>query len=403
MGNLSLFFFLLFMTASPKKIVIVGCGIVGAMMAYELSNQFQASEADIRVLDQQAPGLGSTGAALGVLMGIISHKVKGRAWRLREASIRRYATLIEELAEQGQPVPFNRHGILSLCFDEKELPRWKTLKQKREDQGWPLEIWTIEALQRRCPHVDIGVDIGAAGTEAESEIKAAIYSPGDGQVSPVMLTQALVKAAQAKGVSFSDEAEVTRFEMQAQRCVGVQTQQEYFAADWVVLCAGLGSAAIAQAASTPLESESLTLMPVLGQAMEIQLPDVLGDSAFQPVINGHDIHLVPLTEGRYWLGATVEFPSAAVMENEEVMKAEADGLINLRRGAERFCSALQQAEVIRTWSGLRPRPVGQAAPVIQPLGSCKNVTLATGHYRNGVLLAPATAQQVCELLQANLF
>ncbi len=387
------------MTASPKKIVIVGCGIVGAMMAYELSNQFQASEADIQVLDQQTPGLGSTGAALGVLMGIISHKVKGRAWRLREASIRRYATLIKELAEQGQSVPFNSDGILSLCFDEKDLPRWQTLKQKREDQGWPLEIWTTEALQRRCPQIDIG----AASSEAESEIKAAIYSPVDGQVSPVMLTQALVKAAQAKGVTFSDEAEVTRLEMQAQRCVGVQTQQEYFTADWVVLCAGLGSAAIAHTASTPLGSESLTLMPVLGQAMEIQLPDVLGNPAFQPVINGHDIQLVPLGEGRYWLGATVEFPSAAVMESEEIIKAEADGLINLRRGAERFCGALQQAEVIRTWSGLRPRPVGQAAPVIQPLGSCKNVTLATGHYRNGVLLAPATAQQVCELLKANLF
>ncbi|MEL7144673.1 MAG: FAD-dependent oxidoreductase, partial [Cyanobacteria bacterium J06573_11] len=60
------------------------------------------------------------------------------------------------------------------------------------------------------------------------------------------------------------------------------------------------------------------------------------------------------------------------------------------------------AKVLSTWSGLRPRPVGQPAPVIKPLGNLENVTLATGHYRNGVLLAPATAQQVCETLQSTL-
>jgi glycine oxidase len=144
----------------------------------------------------------------------------------------------------------------------------------------------------------------------------------------------------------------------------------------------------------------LQLMPVLGQAIEIQLPAVLGHSAFQPVINGNDIHLVPLGEGRYWLGATVEFPPEDWLHGD-VLKAEAAGLENLRRGAERFVGALAQAQVIRTWSGLRPRPVGQPAPVIQLLGTLENVTLATGHYRNGVLLAPATAQQVCELLNAS--
>ena len=85
------------------KIIIVGCGIVGAMLAYELSRQFSA---DIHVLDRQLPAQGSTGAALGVLMGAISGKVKGRSWRLREASIRRYKSLIAELLAQGYTVPF---------------------------------------------------------------------------------------------------------------------------------------------------------------------------------------------------------------------------------------------------------------------------------------------------------
>ena len=135
-------------------------------------------------------------------------------------------------------------------------------------------------------------------------------------------------------------------------------------------------------------------MPVLGQAAEIQLTETLGSRDFQPVINGDDIQFVPLGEGRYWLGATVEFPS-----DDEAIAAQLDGIESLLKGAERFCSAIAQAKIIKTWSGLRPRPVGQPAPVIKPLGNTDNVTLATGHYRNGVLLAPATALAVYELLQ----
>ncbi|MEO1622648.1 MAG: FAD-dependent oxidoreductase, partial [Cyanobacteria bacterium J06632_3] len=132
------------------KIVVVGCGVVGAMVAYELNRSLSA---DIVVVDKRQPGQGSTGAALGVLMGIISQKVKGRTWRLREASVRRYGTLIEELREQGQVVPFNSQGIVSLCFDEQKLPRWESLKEKRRAQGWPLEIWDPATLKSRCPQV----------------------------------------------------------------------------------------------------------------------------------------------------------------------------------------------------------------------------------------------------------
>ncbi|NER84599.1 MAG: FAD-binding oxidoreductase, partial [Leptolyngbya sp. SIO1D8] len=96
-----------------KQVVLVGCGVVGAAIAYELSQQ---PDLNITVLDRQLPAQGATGAALGILMGIISQKVKGRNWRLREASIRRYQTLLPELETvTGQPLPYNRHGILSLC------------------------------------------------------------------------------------------------------------------------------------------------------------------------------------------------------------------------------------------------------------------------------------------------
>lgn len=385
------------------KIVVVGCGVVGAMVAYELNRSLSA---DIVVVDKRQPGQGSTGAALGVLMGIISQKVKGRTWRLREASVRRYGTLIEELREQGQVVPFNSQGIVSLCFDEQKLPRWESLKEKRRAQGWPLEIWDPATLKSRCPQVALD-SVDEKGDIRT--VKAAIYSPADRQVHPAKLTEALVAAAAEKGVTFHWNAEVTKLifdqtkplsETQdslgasaPMRCRSVQTTQGEFEADWVVVCAGLGSAAL-----TDVSPEPLALMPVLGQAMEIELPEMLGDRTFQPVINGDDIQFVPLGNGRYWLGATVEFPPENNIETPA--SPDPEGLDSLQRGAAQFCGAIAQAKIIKTWNGLRPRPVGQPAPVIKPLANTNNVTLATGHYRNGVLLAPATAQQVCEQLRA---
>lgn len=376
------------------KVVVVGCGLVGALVAYELSSRV---EADIYVIDKQSPAQGSTGAALGVLMGIISHKVKGRTWQLREASVRRYRTLITELEQQGYPVPFNQQGIVSLCFDEGKLPKWESLRAKRHEQGWPLEIWSPEKVRSRCPHLTLNsTDETGTSRDTLRSVKAAIYSPADGQVHPAQLTHALIAAAKQRGVTFLFNTEVTQLKIEGLSCAAVKTTDnngmQDFVADHIVISAGLGSAALTELANEPLE-----LMPVLGQAMEIQLPAVQGDPSFQPVINGDDIQFVPLDKGRYWLGATVEFP-----QDNIPLTAEKDGLQNLQKGAARFCLAIANAKILNTWSGLRPRPVGQPAPVIKPLANLENVTLATGHYRNGVLLAPVTAQQVCNTLQSKL-
>ena len=182
------------------RIAIVGCGIVGATLAYELSRH---SQLDIHVIDQGNPAQGSTQAALGVLMGIISHKVKGRNWRLRRDSIERYKTLIPELEDTlGQPIPHIK-GLLSLCFDPEELPRWQSLQTKRAEQGYPLEIWSPDQLRQHCPQINA------------QNVAAAIYSPQDGQVHPQQLTLALVEAAQRRGVTTHWQSPVLGLKTQA--------------------------------------------------------------------------------------------------------------------------------------------------------------------------------------------
>ncbi len=359
------------------RIVVVGCGVVGAAIAYELSQQPHLS---VTVLDQQPPGHGATAAALGIAVGVISQKAKGRNWRLREASIRRYATLLPELeAATGKPVPHNAQGILSLCFDEAALSRWVSLQAIRQRQGWPLELWSAEEVRDRCPHIDT------------RRVVVGIYSPKDLQIAPKALAESLVTAALQQGATGHFDSPVVDFGRQGTRITHVITGCAEYPADWVVLTAGLGSTTL-----TAQLGATLPLVPVLGQGIRVRVSQTVGRPEFQPIISGDDVHLVPFGDHEYGVAATVEFPAVGAAHPQP----QAEALEQVWQGAIAFCPALAHSTRLETWYGLRPRPSDQAAPVIQPLAPWTNVILATGHYRNGVLLAPATAETVRRLITA---
>ncbi len=365
-----------------QKIVIIGCGIVGAEIAYELS---LVDGLEITVIEQNQPASGSTGAALGVLMGIISHKKKGRGWRLRETSIQRYTALIPELeAKTGIDIPVNNQGIVKILFEGENLEKWHKLQEVRAYQGWELEIWNLDRLSRQCPQISLD----------NNRIIGAVYSPQDRQINPTKLTEALVMAATQNGVQFHFGVKCHNFvpqpaeEQDSYYCDCLETTAGDIDVDLLIISAGLGS--------TPLTAslqQKIEIRPVLGQALKFRLDDCLGKEDFQPVITGEDIHIVPLGNKEYWLGATVEFPS----DTGEVI-ADINLLETIKNRAVAFCPALANATILETWSGKRPRPEGIPAPIIGHLPQYNNVILATGHYRNGVLLAPATALEVKSII-----
>ncbi|MEM1368401.1 MAG: FAD-dependent oxidoreductase [Cyanobacteria bacterium P01_H01_bin.15] len=348
------------------RIAIVGSGVVGAAIAYELS---LIPGWEITLLDRNLPADGSTGAALGVLMGIISRKTKGRAWRLRMASMERYPSLLKELTAKGFHVPHNSQGILRLEFEPNYPENWEKLVAFRKTQGYRLEIWDSKQLRAKCHQVDSAV--------------GAIYSPQDFQINPRHLTTALIGAAESNGVTCQFGVEVTDFLIaltnEKQRCDRIITSDGELPVDWVVIAAGLGSLPL----TTQLDSTQ-ELIPVLGQAIRVQLSGAIAN--FEPVISGDDVHIVPLGGGAYWVGATVQFPEGA-----ESPVADSELMIKVWERACQFYPALQSGMIVESWTGLRPRPVNQSAPVLGPLAGYDNISLATGHYRNGVLLAPASA------------
>ena len=370
------------------QVVIVGCGVVGAAIAYELS---QVDGLAVTVIDRQQPAQAATGAALGVLMGVISQKIKGNNLRMRLTGIERYNAWIPELeALTGQPILFNRQGILRLCFEGESLAGWRKLAEIRRSQGFQLEMLDRAQLAIDYPQLSL------------ERVTAAVYSPDDRQVDPTALTQALVAAAAQKGVTFQfdtavigvesgDRAPVSS-EISLQQCQQVHTTRGSLPTDWLVIAAGLGSTPLTAALHQPVD-----IRPVLGQAIHVRLPQPLGISQLQPVITGEDVHIVPLGDRDYWIGATVEFPDGASFPS-----ASSVALDQVMKQAIALCPELKSGTVIRSWSGLRPRPEGRPAPIVEPLPGFQNVLLATGHYRNGVLLAPATAVNIRQLISAAL-
>lgn len=364
-------------------VVVIGCGIVGATIAYELSHIPQLT---VTVLDQNPPAQASTGAALGVLMGAISHKTKGRAWQMRSASLQRYETLIPELEKiTGRPILFNRKGILMLCFAGENLNKWEELIATRQTQGWDLQRLDVDEIQSNYPQVNCENVIGA------------IYSPQDRQVDPTTLTLALVEAARHNGVNFQLGVKVEAFQTvnspQTQPlCPLIFTSAGEINVDWVVIAAGLGTTPLLP---TENHQKSIKIRPVLGQAVQLQLSQPLGE--LEPVISGDDVHIVPLGNAEYWVGATVEFPA----DSDEIV-ADTTQIDRVMEGAIRLCPALSEAKIVRQWSGLRPRPDGKPAPIIEYLSGFENILLATGHYRNGVLLAPATAETIRKMIVKKL-
>lgn len=363
-----------------QNVVIIGSGVVGAAIAYKLSEN---PNFNITLIDEQTPASGSTGAALGVLMAVSSRKTKGRAWKLRQISIARYQTLIPELESlTGMNIPCNRQGVVVLCFDKEDEAKLSKLCKKRAYEGYQLEMWNLEQLRAKCPQIN------------QNKVICAVYSPQDQQVNPTILTKALVAGASLRGVNCIFGQKVHNFvktdlnDSNNRHCSQVNILDGEIKADWVILAAGMGSSNLIASLS-----QKIDIAPVLGKALLLKHDKIIGNPDFQPVITGNDVHIAPIGNGEYWIGATLEFPNhqGEFINNEELLE-------KVRQEAISFCPDLAEATIMLSWSGKRPCPEAQSSPIIEKLSGYDNVILATGHYRNGILLAPATAKAVYDMI-----
>lgn len=364
---------------------MIGAGIVGTVCAWHLTRRGHQVLQIAPPFHTESTGIGSTAshAALGLLMAHTFHRHGGRAWRLRQRSLTLWRRWERELRERGHLLRW-REGLLLLAADADGLERQRRRLTDRQamGEGAGLEIWGRERLETLCPAVPTAAPGG-------------LHSPCDGQLDPGRALATLQADALANGLRILEDAAVAVEGRSSGdgRGWGVGLEQGgWMEAESVVLAAGVEGGNLLRGMG-----QTCLLEPVLGQAVELELSeqDLCGAPSWPNwpgAVAWQGINLVPRPDlpggRRLWLGATLE---PGRMADPSAL----NHLLTLHGEAPDW---LRRARRVRRWQGLRPRPVGRPAPVLEEIAP--GLLLTMGHYRNGVLLAAATAEWVTERIEA---
>ena len=344
--------------------VIVGGGIIGGTVAFRLAQE----KLRVVLLDGQTPGREASWAAAGMLSPAPDSPEAIPLVPFGRASLALYPEFIAELEEiTGRQTGYRREGTIEVLFSSGAERELSTLIALHRALGLAAEPLPVDEARRLEP---------ALGREA----RAAALLPDEASLDNRALTGAVLAAAAAAGVELLANTKVTRLLRDGSRCTGVVAAGQTIAAGHVVLAAGAFSGGIEGVAP------AVTLRPVRGQMV------ALSNSAarLRRVLRCDRGYIVPRDD------ATPQFLVAgSTLENAGFEKRVTP------RGLEKIFSAVQElvpglasAEVVDTWSGLRP-DTADHLPLLGP-GELDGLTFATGHYRSGILLAPMTAKLVRE-------
>jgi glycine oxidase len=354
--------------ARRPRIAIIGAGIVGLGIGWRL-----AARAEVVVFDRGAAGMGASHAAAGMLAACCEAEPGEEALlALCRNSQARWAGFAQELMQSsGIDVELRQEGtlVLALTADDQAEAVHRLDFQKK--LGLPLEWLSTAETRAREPHL--------AG-----KIAGAVFSGEDHQVDNRKVVAALRVAAERAGVKIHEYRPVKEISIHGGRADGLVLEDgTRVAADLVVLAAGAWSRGI-----TGLPPDRRPpVRPVKGQMLAL-----LMDPA-APLLNhvlwAPGAYLVPRRDGRLIVGATVE-------ERGFDETITAGGLLTLLEAAWRAIPAIEELPVDEIWAGHRPGSRDDA-PILgrAPL---ENLFYATGHHRNGVLLAPLTADAMAKLI-----
>ncbi len=353
-------------TVSSKAVVVVGGGIIGCAIACELSR----CGVPCLVLDSRRIGMAATNASAGVLAPLAEFKRPGPLVRLGLESLRRYPAWVERLRADAPDidVEFQLNGVLRVAFDEQEMSELRAGAPMARDLGMELIELDQQALRGAEPRLNEGL-IGG------------VLCPEEGQINQQLFTLALSRGAKKRGARIIEDAPVLGFDKRAGRVVGVRTPQGAFACDHLVLAAGPWTRPLARKLAADVPAR-----PIRGQMLAFGR---MLTPIHQPVW-GPRGYLLPRANGLVFAGATVEDVGFRFHTTKR-------GLGQVRRAAFELVPQLRHAREHFSWFGLRPgSPDG--LPIMGALPGWENATVATGHFRNGILLAPITGELIAQAI-----
>lgn len=346
-------------------VAIIGAGVIGASIAFELAG----AKLRVAVLDRQQPGREASWAAAGMLSPAPDSLRDLPLVPLGRESLRLYPEFVAAIEEaSGELAGYACEGTLEIfsapCGEADRDCRVAECRQLR----LAAEPVTLDTARQWEP---------AIGPAA----RAAAWLPEEGTLEPRSLMSAVATAAQRRGAEFFSDCGVNGLLREHDRCTGVVAGDEEISTSHVVVAAGCFSCEIAP--ETGLFARLAPTRPVRGQMMALR-PDGAG---LRRVLRSERGYLVPRRDGRIVAGSTSE----EVGFERRVTPA---GMRKIFDAAIELFPALAGAEVLETWSGLRPGTPDDL-PILGPT-DIDGLLIATGHYRNGILLAPVTAKLIRE-------
>ena len=348
-----------------RDVIIVGAGVIGLGIAWRCAQR----GLDVTVVDP-APGSGASTTAAGMLAPVTElHYGEQALLKLNLDSARRYPAFVDELsAVTGLSVGYRRTGTVSVGWDAADLAALRDLRAFGETLGVSSEMLTSQDLRRLEPALAPGLPGGLLAND-------------DHQVDSRALHAALLTAAEVAGARIVP-LRVAGLQRETDRSVGVRLDDgRELDAPLVVLAAGAWSPQIGG-----LPSGQVPVRPVKGQTLHLRRDD--GPQLRHVVrgtVSGSPVYVVPREDGRIVIGATSE-------EAGFDLRPRAGAIYELLRDAQSLLPVLGEAEFLEVSTSVRPATADNA-PLIGP-AALDGLILATGHYRNGVLLTPVTADSV---------
>jgi glycine oxidase len=349
---------------SPVDVAIIGGGVIGCSIAYHATRR----GAQVVLLEAGQVGSGASGAAAGMLVAQAEADEPGPFLDLMLLSQDLHKPLGEELYELTSLDPeYFWAGTLRVATDKVSREIFSAEYSWQKERGLTVQWLDMNDACELEPNLS-------------PESVAALYLPEDGQVNPPRLVQALALGATLGGAKVMEATQVSKFVVEGQKVIGVRTTQGTISAGTVVLAGGAFSALLSDTLGI-----HLPVYPVKGEILEVNARP----APIRANVWNSRCYVVPKRDGRVIIGATEE---AGAYDRHPTL----GGVASLSQAAVELIPSLTHAPFASAWGGLRPSTPDDR-PILGPVEGWEGLLLATGHYRNGVLLSAVTGEIIAAL------
>jgi len=352
-------------------VLIIGGGIIGLLTARELIH----AGATVTLIDRNKTGKEASWAGGGILTPLYPWRYPGPVNALANWSKHRYPALADTLKiETGIDSQWIKNGLLIL--DKLSLEEQNNANEWSNSANSRIELLV---------HNDLDNYLHNSLQEREAALNKnftqGIHLPDVAQIRNPRLVEALKKSLINAGVNIVENSEVTELLIQKKRVTGVTTHDDNYTAEKIVVASG--------AWSTPLLEKiniSIDVKPMRGQMILINaVPELVSN-----IILHNNQYIIPRRDGRILVGSTLEDVGFDKSTTESAKQLLWQTAINL-------VPTLSQFSIEHHWAGLRPSSL-QGIPIISQHPGIKNLYINTGHFRNGVILGPASARLLTDIM-----